>query len=270
MKTIIVAFDGTPGAATALEHAVALSARDDGRVIAVFAHASAEVYVAQGNWIPHEARAIISQSNARLGDEVRANFELAAKAHDTSVKLSFESIEGRVDDVLARRSRAADLLVTARVDSDVDMHALQHPDQIALRGGRPLLIVPTGVPPRTGPVHAVVAWDGKRAAARALADALPLMPPGSRMTLLTIGSDTLTRPVDEVIEHLAGHRLEAEAVAKDQKGKVADVLIDYCAEANPDLLVMGAYEHSKFQVGLVGGPTLEVLRRAALPVLMSH
>lgn len=270
MKTIIVAFDGTPGARTALDHAMTLAARGDGQVIAVFAHTSAGVYATQGNWIPQEARSIIAQSNARLDDEVGAAFAEAAKTYRPDARLSFESIPGRVDDVLARRARAADLLVTSGITEGADMHVVQHPDQIALRSGRPLLIVPPEavMPEAEGSV--VVAWDGKRAAARALADALPIVPPGSEVTLLTIGDDTLTRPVDEVIEHLSRHGFAAKHVTHAPSGRVADALIGYCETEKPALLVMGAYEHSKFQVGLVRGPTLEVVRRANLPVLMSH
>ncbi len=270
MKTIISAYDGTPGAETALDHAMALAARSDAHVAAVFAHAAPETYAEQGSWIPKEARAIIARSNQRLVDEAEAAFAAAAKRFDAAAKLSFESITGRVDDVLARRSRAADLLVTARPQADVDMHVVQHPDLIALRSGRPLLIVPPKAPAPTQPAPVVLAWDGKRAAARALADALPLLLAGSEITLLTIGDDTLMRPAQEVIDHLTRHGFTARHVERPSSGRVADAIIAYCAETQPGLLVLGAYEHSKFQVGLVGGPTVEVLHRAAMPVLMSH
>ncbi|MEM1385918.1 MAG: universal stress protein [Pseudomonadota bacterium] len=270
MKSIVVAFDGTPAARTALSHAVALAGTSEGHITAVLAHSSSESYASQGPWIPAEVRKILEDANDRAVAEAKTAFEKEAARLDVGDRLTLETIAGRVDDVLARRARASDLLIAPRPTGEAEMHVIQHPDQIALRSGRPLLIVPAGADPLPAPAHVALAWDGKRAAARAMADALPLLPPGSTVTLLTIGDQPLNCAPELVLAHLSRHGFAAEHITRQAKGSVADAIIAYCDQAHPALLVMGAYEHSKFQVELMGGPTVDVLRRANLPVLMSH
>lgn len=270
MKNIVVAFDGTPAARTALNHAAALAKPSQGHVTAVLAHAAAENYAEHGPWIPSEVRKVLKDANERAVAEATDVFETEAATLGLGDRLTFETLAGRVDDVLARRARAADLLVAPRPSAEAEMHVIQHPDQIALRSGRPLLIVPAGSAPMPAPAQIVVAWDGKRAAARAMADALPLLAAGSTVTLLTIGDKIANSAPDLAITHLSRHGFDAQHVTRPAGASIAGAIIAYCAEARPALLVMGAYEHSKFQVELMGGPTVEVLRNADLPVLMSH
>ncbi|MEM8956851.1 MAG: universal stress protein [Pseudomonadota bacterium] len=270
MKSIVVAFDGTQGACAALRYASALAGPGGGYVTAVLAHASTESYAAQGNWIPSEVRQILGEVNDRIVGEAKAAFEAEAATLDLGDRLAFEALPGRVDDVLARRARASDLLVAPRPTGEADIRMLQHPDQIALRSGRPLLIIPADAVPNHAPARTVIAWDGKRAAARALADALPLLAPGSEVTLLTVGPLVPSVPSEVILTHLSRHGFDARQLTRPADGSIANTLIAYCDETRPELLVLGAYEHSKFQVELMGGATTEVLRRADLPVLMSH
>lgn len=270
MKNIVVAFDGTRGACAALRYAAELAGPGGGHVTAVLAHAATESYAAQGNWIPAEVRQILGEVNDRIVVEAKSAFEAEAATLGLGDRLAFEALPGRVDDVLSRRARASDLLVAPRPTGEADIRMLQHPDQIALRSGRPLLIVPPGASPSPPPAETVIAWDGKRAAARALADALPLLAPGSRVTLLTVGPLVPSIPPEAILTHLSRHGFDARQVTRPAEGSIANTVIAYCDETRPGLLVLGAFEHSKFQVELMGGATTEVLRRAELPVLMSH
>jgi nucleotide-binding universal stress UspA family protein len=119
----------------------------------------------------------------------------------------------------------------------------------------------------------LVAWDGKRAAARALGDAVHLLGLSGRTTLLTIGDAPEPAPEagDDVVALLRRHGLTAERLIRPAgRGGVTQAILDACTAAGAGMLVMGAYEHSKFTEDLLGGVTRDILRNARVPVLMSH
>ena len=121
--------------------------------------------------------------------------------------------------------------------------------------------------------HALVAWDGKRAAARALVDAMHILQTKSRVTVLTIGKgDTLpTRAGDDVLTLLRHHGVVAELLLRPQgRDGIGRTILNTCAEVGAGLLVMGAYEHSKFSEDILGGVTRDIFSHTTIPVLMSH
>ncbi|MBM9595399.1 universal stress protein [Rhodobacteraceae bacterium MCCB 386] len=151
-------------------------------------------------------------------------------------------------------------------------HFAARPDVVALRSGRPLILVPHEWSAPHLNDHALVAWDGKRAAARALGDAMHILETKSRITVLTIGDhEPREKPGDDVIRLLERHGLEAERLIRPAgRDGIARTILDSCREVGAGLLVMGAYEHSKFSEDLLGGVTNDIFREADVPVLMSH
>ncbi len=118
-----------------------------------------------------------------------------------------------------------------------------------------------------------MAWDGKRAATRALGDAMQILQTKSRVTILTIGKeDALPRSTsDDIKALLRRHGIEAEAMVRPSaRGGIGRMILDACAEVGAGLRVMGAYEHSKYSEDVLGGVTRDIFDHATLPVLMSH
>ena len=112
----------------------------------------------------------------------------------------------------------------------------------------------------------------QRAASRALADAMDLLEDKHEVTLLHVGTeDQIRRPGQDIMEHLSRHGLEASlGVQAPGKLSTSDIILNTCAERDAGLLVMGAYEHSRFAEMLLGGVTRDVVARTHIPVLMSH
>lgn len=147
------------------------------------------------------------------------------------------------------------------------------PDVIALQSGRPVLIVPEGYTTEALVEHAVLAWDGKRAAARALAEAMLILETKSRVEFVTVGEvpGAEGRPGLDVVEHLRRHGIATERVRLERKdGSVSRAILGHCRRSGAGLLVMGAYEHSKFREDYLGGVTHDLLRELEIPVLMAH
>lgn len=271
LRNILVAFNGSDGAIAALRHATALAREKGAHVTALLAHARHEAVDSHAAWVPPKAREIIARASADLLAQAEARFVEIRESLDLGERLHFLRAKGRVDAVLAECARSFDLLVVGQDPGDtVDEHVALHPDRIALLSGRPVLIVSRDHAPGTRQRDIAIAWDGSRASARALSDSLHLLIDDEEVSVLTVGERELPRPVSDVLEHLARHGIAARHQALPGAHGVARALLDHCASESPGLLVMGAYEHSKFREDFLGGVTAPVLREIRIPVLLSH
>lgn len=142
--------------------------------------------------------------------------------------------------------------------------------------GRPTLILPSGknARPLTGLENVIVAWDYSREAARALSDAMPILARAKHVHVVSISGEKNLRTTSTfcdlekyLVAHKVNHVVEQRPLAK---GGVAETLTAYARELNADLLVMGAYGHSRFREFVLGGATRGMLSDPALPVLVSH
>jgi nucleotide-binding universal stress UspA family protein len=178
----------------------------------------------------------------------------------------------------ALHARYADLIILGQLDPDREQAELilPPPEQVALSSGRPVLIVPyAGDFDHVGR-RVLIAWNATREAARAIGDAMPLLMAAELVSVLTIdpreGPDGHGElPGADIALHLARHGVTAQVERTVSAGlPVGDVLLSRLADLGADLLVMGAYGHSRMREVLLGGATQSVLRSMTVPVLMSH
>lgn len=149
-------------------------------------------------------------------------------------------------------------------------------EQVVFGSGRPVLLLPGRG--RTAPDIAgapvVVAWDDSRPAARAVADALPLLETASVVHVVTVlEEDPSGRHVAHagLLRNLARHGIRAGHGTIPRKGRpVGRALAEAAAERGAGLLVMGAYGHSRMRDFILGGATRDLLRDPPLPILLSH
>jgi nucleotide-binding universal stress UspA family protein len=141
------------------------------------------------------------------------------------------------------------------------------------QSGRPLLVVPYIHKAPFSLDRVLVCWDGSSHAARAVADAMPLLRKAGETTLLTITKDVKSDelPAADIGQHLARHgiRVEVKRIALSDS-EVAGLILSYAADAGSDLIVMGGYGHSRFRELVLGGATRGMLRAMTVPTLMSH
>ena len=122
--------------------------------------------------------------------------------------------------------------------------------------------------------NAVIAWDGGKKAARAIHDAIPMLQGRGKVTLLMINakkssSKKDTQPGVDMMHHLHSHGLDVslENIKSDIKTDYA--ILNFLSEAGADLLVMGAYEHSRLREKAFGGVTDSILHHMTTPVIMA-
>jgi nucleotide-binding universal stress UspA family protein len=171
---------------------------------------------------------------------------------------------------------AADLIIASQSDPEWEYNLLlDFPDRLAVESGRPTLIVPhAGRFPRVG-TRAIVAWNGKREAARAVFDALPLLKGAEAVRIVCVNPGKHQAaghvPGADIAATLARHGVKCEASQSVTAGiEVGDDLLNRAADFSADLLVMGCYGHSRFREFVLGGASNKILRTMTVPVLMSH
>ena len=150
------------------------------------------------------------------------------------------------------------------------------PDAVVVEVGRPILVVPYAGKFETVGRRPLIAWDGSREAARALGDALPLIEGAEAATVIYIGAsenqlERAQRAIDRLVRHLQRHAIKAEGRAtRGGDVPISDLLLSRAADLGADMIVAGAYHHSRMREALLGGVTRELLRHMTVPVLMSH
>ena len=139
--------------------------------------------------------------------------------------------------------------------------------------GRPVIIVPyVRTRPAVGSV--LIAWDGGPQAARAVADALPILELARHVEIVTVGNGEGENPNLSgrvLARHLGRHGIHA--IAKKlliDDIDVANTLLSHAADTSAGLIVMGGYGHSRLREMVLGGTTRNILRSMTVPVLLSH
>ena len=201
---------------------------------------------------------------------------LRTAADDAGVQISVETerqMSFGVPDWLCDLGKLHDLTI-AGVDGGGIISERQLAECLVFRSGRPVLLVPRNHAKSFEASRVIVAWDYSAPAARALAEALPFLRRATDITIATVGDDkdfmTSLEP-GEVIEAMQrrGVRAEHREITRGS-GRIGDVLQGFAADSGADLLVMGAFGHSRMRDFILGGATRGILEQLRLPTLLSH
>ncbi|MDH3596167.1 MAG: universal stress protein [Rhodospirillales bacterium] len=287
LGTILAVIDGEAGSEAVVKAALALG-RDFEAAVELL-HVEGEVKDAMPLFGEGASGAMVEQviENIRAAEKKRA--AEARRLYDTHCvaaglplieadatpvpgrfDVRFDHVIGRESDEVTRRGRLSDLVVVAKPPpepTDGNPPALE----VAMfETGRPVLMVPPDLPDPFASKIAI-AWDGSREAARALGAALPMLRKAVKVEIMTAQYGSVAAKPSEVARYLGQHGIEARTWAftpgRDPIGKE---LMIQCAEAGADMLVMGAYGHSRFREMVLGGATRGVIAGATLPVLLAH
>ena len=204
---------------------------------------------------------------------------------------------GDIESLAAKRGVACESIVesctTSQIAALVTDHArlhditiipigeqatLQHyvAECVVFGSGRPTILVPEDSKRRRPSSFDVVgvAWDYSRPAARALADALPILERAKSVRVVTVTQEKridTRRSSAELAKHLGCHGIRAVLEEEEAAGRtIGETLEDYATTHDLDLLVMGAYGHSRMRDFILGGATKTIVANPSLPVLLSH
>ena len=213
-----------------------------------------------------------SRSNA---ERLLATFEENARQSRVFGEKIFDQCSlSDLPDLIAGYARLRDLTIVGAPEHSAPEH--RYLDSVIFGSGHPTLVLPEDFSRIRAFAldRVVVAWDFSRSAARAVADAMPLLIKSKQVRILTVVDEKpmdTKRSVNELAKHLAMHDVTATVDEVEFDGRSIGDVIDDCVTTWPaDLLVMGAFGHSRLRDFVLGGATERVLSRPLLPVLLSH
>ena len=205
-------------------------------------------------------------------------FEKALRANDVLGKsLVLNSTDSDIADEFIRHARTTDLILVPNIDAE-NFYGVEvdFVEKIILESGRPVIIIPRGQVFETIGDRVNIAWNMSAEAARASFDTLPLLTSQSEIRFVWVDPHLNPKlagnlPGSEIAEVFSHHGLSviADTVASDGRN-IGETLLHEAAINAADLLVMGAYGHSRLREFIFGGATRHILANLNLPILMSR
>lgn len=175
---------------------------------------------------------------------------------------------------LVSHTYCSDLVVLGQAEEIEDRPLVE---DMVLQSARPTLILPYAAPPSTLAERVLVAWNDRPEAARAIADALPLLSRAQEVVVMQCETALDAAPAQSARHRLEAlrrwlmwHGVEAQMRLESSPIDVGNELLSRAAELDSDLLVMGAWGRPRWAERILGGTTRTLLARMTLPVLMSH
>ncbi len=269
-STLLVHLDGGRPNAALLDVAATLADQHDAGVIGIAACQPVQIGSCDGYLGGEYAvieRDIVADELARAKVEFHAHERLARHV------LEWRSIPtlANVAHVVAEHARAADLVITSAGPGYADLSTHADTGDLILRAGRPVLVVPDGNATATF-ATVLVAWTDIRECRRAVSDALPMLHAADRVIVaaVTLDAPGAREPVEDVAAWLARQGVDADKIVARMKGTSIDTLASIADEVEADLVVAGAYGHTRLREWAFGGVTRDLLLRDRRCTLLSH
>lgn len=179
--------------------------------------------------------------------------------------------EGFFTDVIGQQARVADLTLVPQPDSTLMSEANEYLESALYQSGRAVMMVPNDYQAKL-PQHILLAWDGSAESAGAISAAIPLLKLAKEVHLGVIGELAEDRPtIGDMVDFLHDHQISVKVhVMGTDKGDISDMLLSLGDKLSCDLLVMGAYSHSRLREMFLGGVTKRMITHAKVPVIFSH
>jgi len=213
---------------------------------------------AEATEIEHAARDALSRSDLRWGVEA----------------LVVQSAS--VGTLVARRARFCDLVVLPKpYGENLPADAPIIVEAAMFQGHAPAIVLAEGKAPQVSPEKVVVAWNESAEAMAAIRRAMPLLVAAKAVNICIVAPERHSAgaadPGSELSKLLTRHGASVEvSILPQTLSRVSEVIARHVADQNADLLVMGAYGHSRFREAILGGATRNMLEHAKVPVFMAH
>lgn len=292
MTRILAVVNGTPESRAVIRAAVAMGKERPCLIDGIHVRSNRDLVTWTGSPIyagplPVEVINQLRQQQDERSAAARAMFEAETTGltevtngkipdlNETTVR--WQEIRGSHWDTIAEKGRTHDLIFVTRPTMNHWESETHEAEAALFDSGHGVLVVPQEAKDKVNANgkmvhHVAIAWRDTPEAARSITAATPFFENADRVSLIIVtDSDEDPSGLDEINEYFLHKGVDVEIVHQSDNGKpVADQILDCVADLGADLLVMGAYGHSRFREMVLGGATRGILRDADVPVLMAH
>jgi len=274
LKTILAHLDGQERGAQTLSLACRLARQFDAHPCVVFA--APVPMLAASAMDPAAAVVLEYQAQAQQALENTARAQLAAAEATSGLAIEWRMAGSDLVAGLALHARHGDLMLMGQEDPERTLgFGGSLPVGVILGAGRPVLLVPYAGRFEGGFNSVLIAWNGGRESARAIADALPLLQTAKKVNIVSFNpkddADWGEIPGADIGLWLARHGVRVTVQqSRSAEVDVGNQILSMAADLGSDLIVMGAYGHSRAMEWALGGVTRTILQSMTVPVLFSH
>ncbi len=282
MKTILLPLNGSIPTESLIRAAVKLASQNGGYIQAAWCQQNLPIIAGEGITLPAEYLTQFENEEHQLEAKAKAAFdELVAKSDilvaeldqwdGASIAAGWVSLKGSGAIALAEFSRTFDLVLMHRPVPEGTTEWRTTCETVLFESGRPLVLVSNNLPTRIGE-NIVVAWNGSSETARTMAMGQRFLQNAKHVHVIEVEGGMVSGPnAESVACSLRAHGINAEGISRQcESGRVSEVIMSYARDVNADLIVKGAYTHSRLRALIFGGVTSDIFSHSEIPVLFCH
>ena len=273
IKDILIYIDNDDACANRLGTAISLCSAYDARLTGLYTERQVIIPTYSDFYMPSELLEEANREVAQMRDRAETLFSGQIGSSDTDGELLLA--DSALHNALDTASCYADLLlIPKRAVGQDDLNPHYEPSVALVSSACPVLMLNSSGLPKLPPQKVLLAWNGERECARAVSGMLSLFPEINTVDIVTVspgeGSGTGHQNQD-IGQHIARHGIKVNAHHfPEDNVNIGQILLSKAEELGSDMLVMGAYGHSRLREFVLGGVTRFVLNNAQLPVLFAH
>jgi len=275
-KTVVVCMNEIERTDQMLSAIKALAVKQPSHFVALYVVPAIQVYPSAGMQLSTQVYDGFQKYYLEHAKEVKDKFEKLLASEGLNGEWRQVKATGTViADVVVEHGRMSDLLVVPQSRND-DGSGIEtgFAEEVVMGCGRPVLVIPTYGDFTNFGSSVLIAWNGGREATRAVFDAMPFLKKAEKVDVTWLNpekDDGMDLPGAEIATVLARHEVEVLVEAIPTGGLAAgEALLSHASDIGADMLVMGAYGHSRLREFVFGGATRTILESMTVPVLMSH
>jgi len=275
IKDIIVNLSVTKEGSVVGKYAVSVAVALEAHLTGIAFIYDPVVPISGAGYIPAEVIETQRDDNESAAEAAIKIFSTATDQAGISAEplITSASLAG-AGDKFARMARRFDLAIVGQAEPEISSMEQIIAETTLFESGRPMMMVPYIQKAPFKTENVMICWDGSRTAARAVADAIPIIRNSGRVEIVMVTNERGKQDeLDgaDIGQHLARHGLKVDVHRISGASiDVGDALLSHAADSGADFMVMGGYGHSRLREFVLGGVTRSIFESMTVPVLISH